>query len=82
MSFQNNNKLGRGGARAGAGRPTREETEFKAAVADAVGMEMKRLAEKLAKRLGARALVDDRVPDVGHRSGHSKGETRSRSFGC
>jgi hypothetical protein len=61
MSFQQRNRLGRGGARAGAGRPTREETEFKAAVADAVGMEMKRLAEKLAKRLGARALVNDRV---------------------
>jgi hypothetical protein len=61
MSFQENNQLGRGGKRPGAGRPTREEAEFKAAVADAVGTEMKRLAEKLAKRLVARALVNDRV---------------------
>jgi hypothetical protein len=40
---------------------SKEEVQFKTAVADAVGIEMQRLAEKLAKRLGARALVNDRV---------------------
>jgi hypothetical protein len=61
MPFQKRNRLGRGGTRVGAGRPSREEATFKAAVADAVATEMERLAEKLAKRLGARALVNDKV---------------------